>query len=175
MSFKLSLGVAIQHCYFNYSSGTPTSSNSAGSVKVKPSRSCSLRVLLDIVVAIMVTELTNRDEFNQVSVVTGSGKYGSNSGQSLNMAAGDPAAHGTSTSTPAPVALILANTLKQSTFRVLITLMGWYEGATTCTVVKFRTLGTWSSVCPCQSPCRKSGTLQGSASSRFLPPPTWSP
>ena len=125
MSFQLSLGVMIPHCYFNYSSGTITSSNSAGFAKVKPSRSCSLCVHLDIVVAIMVTELTYRDVFNQVRLVTGSGKYGSNSGQSLNMAAGDPAAHGTSTSTTAPVALILADTLKQSTFRELMTLMGW--------------------------------------------------
>ena len=77
-----------------------------------------------MVVTIMWAEFTNLEVLTQGKVVTGSGKYGSNSGQSRNMAGGVPTAHGASTKTTAPEALTLAETLKHSTPWELVTHIG---------------------------------------------------
>ena len=72
----------------------------------------------------MEAELTYLVVLVQGTVVTCFGKYGSSSGQSRKIAAGDPAEQGTSANTRAPVAFTRAGTLKHSMFRLLVTLIG---------------------------------------------------
>ena len=70
-------------------------------------------------------ELTYLVVFAHGTVVSCLGKYGSSSGQSRNIAAGEPAEQGTSANTNAPVDFTRAGIRKHSKLLLFVTLMGW--------------------------------------------------